>query len=524
MTSEQLDAIMGDPHTYPHAVEVPIRKIETHISTVWLTGDYAYKIKKPVNFGFVDFSTLEKRRHFCQQEIALNRRFAPTVYLETVALAPTETGGPPKIFSAEKIDPQIALEYAVKMRQFEPKQVLRCLFSQNRTLTHAQWQQLAHNLGNFHLQAASVASDAPWGWPDSVVQPMLDNFPTLLRHFPQWQARLTKLEDWIRNKLLQLRPLLAQRRYTGHIRACHGDLHLDNIALIDGVLTPFDGIEFNEQFRWIDPISDLSFLLMDLDHQGEPQISQMLLQHWLYVTGDYAALPLLRFYQVYRALVRAKITTLRAQQLQGEARQAVLSQVEPYVTLAERYTRPSAPFLIIMQGISGSGKSHYAAQLAEELGAIVISSDRERKRLAGLQPTQRPQHPDQLYNPQMSARTYARLHQLADTLLASGWPVILDATYLKIQHRAEPLQLAEKHHCPALIFSLKVDVAGCRRRIQARRRQGADPSDADEQVMAHQAQIVESPAPPEPVFWHTPDAPIDWPTLKHRLGLPIQKA
>ena len=524
MTPQQLDLIMSDPRTYPHPVQTPIRKIETHISTVWLTGDYAYKIKKPVNFGFVDFSTLERRRHFCEQELALNRRFAPTLYLETVAITRPENGGPPEIFTAEKIAAENALEFAVKMRQFDPSQVVSRLFSQNMPIDAAHWRALAQHLGDFHRQAAPVPAEMPWGWPDSVVKPMLDNFPTLYRHFPHWHPRLKCLEDWTREMLMRLRPLLAQRRYEGHVRACHGDLHLDNIALIDGVLTPFDGIEFNEQFRWIDPISDLSFLLMDLDHRGVQRISHLILLTWLYATGDYVALPLLRFYQAYRALVRAKITTLRAQQLQGEDKTQVLAQVEPYVTLAERYTRAQHPFLIIMQGISGSGKSHYAAQLAETLGAVVISSDRERKRLAGLAATQRPDDPNLLYNPEMNTRTYGRLHQLADILLAAGWPVILDATYLKAQHRVTPLALAKKHGCPALVFSLEPDVAGCAQRIRARQRRGDDPSDADEHVMRRQAAFFEPPLVQEPAFIQQPGAPIDWSALKRHLSVPIQEA
>ncbi len=523
MTPQQLDAIMRDPASYPHEVVTPIRKIETHISTVWLTGEYAYKIKKAVDFGFVDFSTRDKRCHFCRQEVRLNRRFAPQLYLETVTVDTTGIGGPPENFQVENFIAGKMPECAVKMRQFDPEKVISRLFSAQTALPDTLWDDLAQRLGTFHLDAEPVPASAPWGWPDSVVQPMLDNFPVLFQHFPQWQARLAALERWTRETLTRLRPLLARRRYTGHIRACHGDLHLDNIALIDNALVPFDGIEFNDQFRWIDPVSDLSFLLMDLDHHGERRIRHRLLQQWLYATGDYEALPLLRFYQVYRALVRAKITTLRALQLEASEREGLLAQVAAYVALAEGYTQPPPPFLIVMQGISGSGKSHYAAELAERLGALVISSDRERKRLAGLTPTERPDDPDRLYNPRMNARTYERLHRLTELLLAAGWPVILDATYLKAAHRARPIEIARRLGCPALIFSLEPDVPGCAERIRQRLRTGGDPSDADEAVMRRQAQFYEPPQPDEPALTQTPGAPIDWLAVKRALKLPIQE-
>lgn len=516
---------MLQPESYPHPVNQPIQKIETHISSVYLTGTYAYKVKKPVNFGFVDFSTLEKRAYFCHQELTLNRRFAPKVYLDVVCITAggIHKGGLPEFFKVAEFAPSKNLEFAVKMGQFDPKSVLSHLFAQKTPPTATQMRQLAQNIAQVHLQAEAVADTAPWGWPDKVAEPILDNFPVLEQTFPQWQTDLQRLKDWTQHTLSQLRPLLAKRRYQGHIRACHGDLHLDNIALIDQAATPFDGIEFNEQFRWIDPISDLAFLLMDLDFHQAPALRQAVLLQWLYETGDYAALPLLPFYLTYRALVRAKITTLRGQQLSGIAQQQCFETVRQYIELAQTYTQPHTPFLIVMQGVSGSGKSFYTHALAEKLGAVIISSDRERKRLAGMAPHQRPTDAEKahLYSPDMNKQTYTRLYSLARQVLAAGMPVILDATFLKKAHRESALALAEG--VPAFIFSIQADEARCAEQIAQRTAANTDPSDADESVMHHQLAFMDPPDPrAEPVFIQPAGEPVDWVSLQKWLPKPIK--
>ncbi|WP_294947602.1 bifunctional aminoglycoside phosphotransferase/ATP-binding protein [Sulfurivirga sp.] len=518
MTPEQIEQLMQRPDTYPHPVELPIRKIETHISTVWLTGQYAYKIKKPVDFGFLDFTNARARCHFCHQEVGLNRRFAPDLYEGVVGL---DAGGLHPLPAMSASDDT---ECVIRMRQFDPAQVLSRRIENGQLPEQAVMDALAERLATFHQQAEPVEEGSPWGWPEKVVEPMLDNFPVLRETFSHWQERLEKLENWTRRTLSRLRGRLARRRYTGMIRACHGDLHLDNIALIDGEAIPFDGIEFNEQFRWIDPISDLAFLLMDLDARGLETHSHRLLQQWLFHTGDYESLPLLPFYAAYRAMVRAKITTLRAGQLQGEERTRTLAEVERYVALAERYAAGRTPFLIVMQGVSGSGKSHYAQRLGARLGAIIISSDRERKRLAGMAPHQRPtpEEAGWLYGGEMSRRTYDRLRRLAGELLQHGWPVILDATYLKRWHREAVMRRHDD--IPTLVFSIQGDETDHAHRITRRNQAGADPSDASVEVMRQQLRHVEWPDEDEPAYIQPAGEPIDWQAVKKVLGLPIQKA
>lgn len=525
-----LDEFFNRPEHFDHPIEQPVRKIETHISSVYLTGKYAYKVKKAVNFGFLDFSTLEQRCFFCNEELRLNRRFAPELYLDTVLL--TDQGVISQA-SAETLplfsgtDRYAWQECAVRMRQFDPEQVLSRL-SARGALPIEMLLKLADKLGAFHLHAESVTDDAPWGQPDNVIEPMTDNFPTLYKQLPQQRKRLQALENWTWTQRDRLADLLQWRRNHGDIRACHGDLHLDNITLIDGEPVPFDGIEFNEQFRWIDPISDMSFLLMDLDARDLRPQANRIFNRWLQVTGDYAGVPLLNFYKTYRALVRAKIGGLRALQLSGEAAEQQWARVLDYIALAENYAYAQAhPAVIIMQGISGSGKSTLAHELAQALDAVVISSDVERKRLAGMALTERPQNEaaqQRLYSAKTSRRTYAQLLEQARHVLEAGRPVILDATYLRKSHRAPALALASEYNCPALVLSIQVDRDTCAQRIRQRMQADNDPSDASETVMHHQAEALEPPTDDEPHLLLNGSAPLPLQTIKERLGLPIQSA
>ena len=525
-----LDDFFNQPEHFDHPIEQPVRKIETHISTVYLTGEYAYKVKKAVNFGFLDFSTLEQRCFFCNEELRLNRRFAPELYLDTVvltdqgAVSQAEVDNLPLFTNTHRYRWQ---ECAVRMRQFAPEKVLSRLSAQG-PLDDALLLKLADKLGAFHLHAESVPEDAPWGMPDNVIEPMADNFPTLYAQLPDQRPRLQKLEDWTWQQRDRLADLLQWRRERGDIRACHGDLHLDNITLIEGEPVPFDGIEFNDQFRWIDPISDMSFLLMDLDARGLQAQANRILNRWLQVTGEYAALPLLNFYKTYRALVRAKIGGLRAQQLSGSVAEQQWQQVLEYITLAETYAYAAPhPAVIIMQGVSGSGKSTVAQQLAQALDGIVISSDVERKRLAGMAPTERPHDltaQQRLYSPEMSQRTYAQLLTQARHGLQAGRPVILDATHLRHTHRAAALDLAKTFACPALVVSIDADPHLCAERIRQRQTADDDPSDASEAVMWRQLKALEKPGADEPHLILKAGAPLPLETIKKRLGLPIQSA
>ncbi|KUJ72224.1 hypothetical protein AVO41_06420 [Thiomicrospira sp. WB1] len=494
---------MSDPAAYPHPVSM-ITTIETHISIVFLTGEYAYKLKKPVDFGFLDFSTLARRQRFCQLELTLNRRTAPELYLDVCALYTADQG---VSLTAEGDEPCIC-DYLVKMRQFDPNQVLGKQLSPSHRLTPAQTHQLANTIADLHIQAETCPAEAPYGHPDDLIHPMLDNFPTLLQdlNHPEDQYRLRQLADWTRHRQKELWQALMQRKQHGWIRACHGDLHLDNITLIDQTPVLFDGIEFNEQFRWIDPINDLAFLMTDLIHRRQWDMKNALLSDYLQTTGDYAGMLFLRFYQAYRALVRAKITLLRRRQLPAESDQHhhLTQTAKDYVRQAEDDAYDvSPPQLILMHGVSGSGKSTVARRLLpffDATPAVIISSDIERKRLYGIDPTARVSDTEKttLYGPEMNRRTYQRLHALVDTLLASGCHVIVDATNLKARFREAFFEQAQTHQARYKVCGIRFkgenDQACLKQRLKQRAQANHDPSDADVNIMTGQCAQVETPA------------------------------
>ncbi|MGB4335964.1 MAG: phosphotransferase, partial [Chromatiaceae bacterium] len=294
---------LGLPSAYPHPVS-EVEHLETHISHVFLAGDFAYKIKKPVNLGFLDFSTCERRHFFCQEELRLNARLAPHLYLEVVPV--TGTPEAPQLGGAGQ-----TLEYAVKMRRFDQTGLLSA-----RPLEGDLPERVAERVAAFHAAIPAVGEDQAFGTPEAVLVPMLANFEAI-RSRSQDTAilnRLVLLEAWTRNRHAELVPILRQRRAEGFVRECHGDMHRGNIALDEGEILIFDGIEFNPALRWIDVQSELAFLLMDLEEAGELGPARRLLNRYLELTGDYAGLRVLNFYQVYRALVRAKVRAIRLSQ------------------------------------------------------------------------------------------------------------------------------------------------------------------------------------------------------------------
>ncbi|WP_044410579.1 bifunctional aminoglycoside phosphotransferase/ATP-binding protein [Thiomicrospira microaerophila] len=507
---------LQNPENYPAEVE-SVQLIETHISAVFLTGEWAYKLKKPVNFGFLNFSQASQRKHFCELELTLNQRTAPQIYHSVVPVYQSSQN--PTVFSFDVQPGLVEVDTLVKMRQFDPSNVLSRYLKDHR-LSQTQIEQLAQAIVDLHQQAEPVQPGDFLGSPTCVLQPMTDNFPSLLSLLDQAElaisdaniqpeqikTRLKQLQNWTLNQHTLLAPLIEQRQAEGHVRACHGDLHLDNITLYQGEPLLFDGIEFNDQFRWIDTLSDLAFLLTDLDYRQQQALSQQLLNLTLQNTGDYAGLVLLRFYQTYRALVRAKITGLRYLQLDPKTQEAKqgLESLLTYITLAESYAylQNNTPCLYIMQGVSGSGKSYYANQVHQQTGAIIISSDRERKRLFGIAPAYRvdEQQKQHLYSQEMNIATYDRLYQSASAALQAGLNTLVDATFLKASHRQRFLELAEALNAKALIISIQPDAKQAEKLIQQRQQQNTDPSDANAQVMRRQLMQFEPPLDHEPAL------------------------
>ena len=476
---EKLVRGLLDPAAYPHGVEV-VEHLETHISHVLLAGDYAYKIKKPLNLGFLDFSTLARRRHFCNEELRLNRRLAPDLYLETVAIVGSlerpRFGGEGAV-----------LDYAVRMRRFPQKALLR-----GQPLDTALVERIAEAVARFHGKIPAVDPGEPYGTPAAVVSPMRENILQIRERLddPEELARLNRIEAWIEARFAALRPCLLERRARGYIRECHGDMHLGNIALVAGELVIFDGIEFNPALRWIDTMSELAFLVMDLEHIGQVELARLLLDRYLEISGDCAALCLLPLYKVYRAMVRAKVIAIRLSQpdLNRVERLRALAEYRVYAALAESYGVEPQPAIIIAHGVSGSGKSSLARMLVAGLPAVRIRSDVERKRLFGLQSGEagRKGLNDGIYSPQATADTYRRLLELADTISDACQAVVVDATFLQRAQRRRFLELARTRGLPFLILSVEAPEALLRGRVERRLAARRDPSEATLKVLEAQ--------------------------------------
>lgn len=470
------------PECYSHPVE-SVELVETHISWVLLTGQYAYKIKKPVDLGFLDFSTLDKRQHFCEEELRLNRRLAPQIYLGVVPVA--GTAYQPRLGGAGE-----TIEYAVKMRQFAQEMQLDRVLVRG-DLRPAHIDSLAEALARFHGSILVAGHGMPFGEPAAVLAPMQENFEQIRpRVDASLHEALSRLERWTQSRYQRLALLLAERKRTGFVRECHGDAHLANMALLGNEVVLFDCLEFNDNLRWIDVISELAFAAMDLDDRGREDLAWRLINRYLEHTGDYAGLRLLRFYQVYRALVRAKVAAIRLGQsdIEAHSRERSAQDLRSYLALAERYTHSGKPALLITHGLSGSGKSFITQELAESLGAIRLRSDVERKRLHGLSAEAHSGSgiASGLYAESATGETYARLAELARIVVQAGLTVIVDATFLKRSQRAIFAALANALGIPFAVLSMRAPERVLRERIAMRDASGRDASEAGVEVLAHQ--------------------------------------
>ncbi len=484
MSTVRVPLIAGllEPQAYPHPV-AQVVLIETHISWVLLAGDFAYKVKKPVDFGFVDFSTLQRRHDFCQEELRLNRRLAPQMYLDVVAI----TGSPaaPRIGGDGPV-----LEWAVKMQRFRAEDELGALAARG-ALQAGHIEALARLVADFHAQARAHPPDPGWGSADTVLEHWLGNFEQIADSglAEAQRPRLQALEAWTRQQHARLAPLIERRRAEGFVRECHGDLHLGNVVLMDGQPLPFDALEFDPALRWTDVIAEIAFTAMDLERFGRPDLAGRFLDAWLERSGDFAGLALLPAMLAYRAMVRAKVSVLSAVQAPDPAqREAALAQMRACLALAERFAAPRARALAIATGVSGSGKSRLALELVEHGGWVRIRSDVERKRLAGRPALQSAASaPGQgLYTAARSDQVYRRLATLAREVLHAGYPVLVDATFLE-RARRDALR-AVAVDCAAGFAILAVDAPEpvLRQRVLARAAAGADPSDATIEVLERQ--------------------------------------
>jgi aminoglycoside phosphotransferase family enzyme/predicted kinase len=453
------------PAAFPH--DAPeVRLIESHISWVLLAGAYAYKLRKPVDFGFLDFTTLERRREDCEAEIALNRRLCPDLYLGVVEVVERHgllcVGGPGR-----------AIEPAVKMRRLPEAGMLPVLLDRG-AVGDRLMERLAQQLADFHASAATGPGVDEYGTPTALGANWTENFDQTERFVGRTidaesrDALRSYVDEFLQTRL----HLLEQRVRDGRIRDGHGDLHANSVCVTGRRLYLFDCIEFNARFRCADVAAEVAFLAMDLDHLGRADLAQVFVDAYVRRAHDPDLVAVLDFYKCYRAYVRGKVLSFRLDEpgLAPADADQIVSEAGAYFDLARSYTHTSAPLVLVTMGLPASGKSTVARAVARRLGLIHLSSDVVRKSLVGLQPTSRRSEMFEqgLYSRRMSQRTYLALRRQAARWLRRGHSVVLDATYGKPAERVALRHLARRAGARLLFIVCHADDATLRARLAAR--------------------------------------------------------
>ncbi|HSM83286.1 MAG TPA: AAA family ATPase [Nodosilinea sp.] len=458
---------MCQPGFYPHPVVEPIRLLQTHVSYVLLTGDYAYKVKKPVNFGFLDYSTLEKRHHFCQEELRLNQRGAGALYLDVVTLG--QTG------DAYQLGTGTPVEYAVKMVQFPQDALLSALYERGE-LTEALMEELAAAVAEFHLGAETSDYIRGFGAVAQIRQAFDENYAQTEGYIggPQTQAQFDETKAYTDAFFASRGELFERRVAQNWIRACHGDLHLNNLCLWQRQLYLFDCIEFNEPFRYVDVMYDVGFVVMDLLSKDCGALATVFLNHYVERTGDWEGIQLLPLYISRQAYVRAKVTSflLGDPAVDEETKRRAAETAAGYYRLAWSVCQPRAGEVYLMAGLSGSGKSTTARLLAQHTQALHLRSDAVRKHLAGVPLDQRGD--ESLYRPEMTAKTYDRLLELGVTLATLGYGVVLDAKYDRESLRRAAVERIRAAGLPLTILHCTAPAAVLEQRVRDRTQDIAD--------------------------------------------------
>lgn len=475
---------MQTPSFYPHETRPPIRLIQTHVSYVLLTGLYAYKVKKPVNLGFLDYSTIEKRKHFCEEELRLNKQFSPDIYLDVAPIF-AKAGAYSLHRPAYGAQP---VEYAVRMRQFDDDELLLKVFERGE-FDEALARRLGCRLAELHAKAGTDEVIARYGAPERVGETAFENFEALRpclgecfdrRHFDELR---TFTNDFLRDN----RRLLEKRAASGKIRECHGDLHLNNVCLHEGRIELFDRIEFNDAFKNIDVMYDLAFLLMDLRYRGRVDLANIVMNTYLEWSGDYTGALLLPLYLSMRALIRAKVAALAVRDpgIPADQRARAAESAIRHFEHAYSYTRSGKGRIVLMSGLSGSGKSTVARELAKRLDGIHVRSDAVRKHLAGVALDE---HGEAIYSEAFTRATYDTLTELGVLLASKGATVILDAKFDRRRARAKVFEKAAGFEVPIAIVFCRAELHTLKQRLS---RRIEDVSDAVASMVDAQADAFE---------------------------------
>ncbi len=468
---------LENPNSYTHTVQTPIKLIQTHISAIFLTGDYAYKIKKPVNFGFLDYSTLGKRQHFLNQELTMNKAIAPDIYLEVLPITihnyQVKIGGKGEI-----------IDYVLKMNQFPQDSLFINLFLAGK-LEKYHLEELGKIVAKFHKNTTTNDYIRSFGDIEVIKKSIDENYEITDKYIGiiQTQQKYQETKNFTDSYLKLKQNYFRQRQKDNKIRECHGDLHLKNICLWNNKIQLFDRIEFNEEFRYVDVMCDVAFTFMDLDVRNRQDLSNIFLNTYLEHTGDWQGLQVLPVYLSRQAYVRAKVNSmiLDDPNISEENHQKAQQEAKNYYHLAWKYTQQNQGKIIMMSGLSGAGKTTVAKYLAEKINGILIRSDAVRKHLGNVSLDQTGN--SELYSQEMNQKTYETLIKLGEIVAKEGFNVILDAKFDRYQWRKPVIEIAKKDNIFLTILSCYAPVETLSDRLSKRK---GDISDATSDLLQEQ--------------------------------------
>jgi len=482
---EHLQGLL-DPSAYPHPVQ-EVHLVETHISWILLTGEYAYKIKRPVHDPFVDLRPAERREFLCHEEVRLNQRFASELYLGVCQI--TSVDGNARLDSSG-----LVIEHAIKMRQFRREDELDRLLETLR-IAPPELEAFGRDLAHIHANLPVAEPEQTWGRPAALRVLMLENVEDCAQAARVFggDADVRALGTILGERLEAAADCMAERFACGRVRECHGDLHTRNIVRRDSRLLAFDCLEFERAFRWIDVADEVAFLLADLEACRRPLHAHAFLGGYLAHSGDYQACRLLHLYEAHRSLLRAKVTALSAVTVAARAgadTAPMRQQYDEYLDCARRSLSHEQPILILMHGPPGSGKTWIAERLAPLLDAVHLRSDVERKRLAGFAELARcdSELEQGMYSREESARVYQYLADCAGHTLEGGFTTIIDATFHRREDRAHFCDLSRRLGIATCIVHCEAPPEVMRARVDARRQRGYASSEAGRSVL-HRQQI-----------------------------------
>jgi len=463
------------PSSYPHS-PVQIEHIQTHASDVFMAPPFVYKIKKPIDLGFLDYSTLEKRKYYCKKEIELNRRLCSSAYLgiEEISLKKGMLG-------LGKGDQTV--EYAVKMNMLPEKYFLHNLLSENRS-DEADFIKIANKLANFYKDQKSTKEIREYGRAEKIKVNIDENL-TLSKNFigeTISQAAYSAIKFYNDYYFENKSDLFRMRMEQDLIKDCHGDLRLEHINFVSEDICIFDCIEFNERFRYIDIASDIAFLAMDLDYNSYYRFSNFFVTEISKTMKDNTIDDVLDFYKCYRAFVRGKVESIKALEsdVPENERELALKKAESYFKLVLKYALfGSGSVIIVTFGLIGSGKSTLAELLSEELSCEIVSSDIVRKKISGIPSKERKyeEYDSGIYSKDITERTYQELFDRAEEITKNGRPVIIDASFSKRKWRESLIDRANSLDIPLYFLQTYAPKDVIKQRLLRRERQETSVSD-----------------------------------------------